>query len=257
MPIARARLFGELTVQQLVQELASEWGDDESHVLELLTGLLDEERQQRSDESIAFYYRHRLDEKNENGSVNYHPLKIPFGDKSYIIHALRKTAANDEWGMEDKRFYVAADEYKLKNLSRRQGVIGQLHTLPATIRIQVSLRDIFVNKFDIKSLLSDNNLPVPQDWREMVVSGGGLTQSAQRATPDRDEEIGKRIQRVLEAGEDLRAKNLHLSIAGIANGLAKRDGTGKFEKYGDESIRKILSGTFDPANRRGIPGLKT
>ena len=162
MPIAKPRLFDEMTVQQLVEELASEWGDDEKHVLELLADLLVADRRQHGDDGIDFYYRHRLDEENENGSVNYHPLKIPFGDKSYIIHALRETAANDEWGMEDKRFYVVADEYKLKNLSREQKVFGQLNTLPETFNIKVSLRDIFVNKFDIKSLLSDNNLPVPQ-----------------------------------------------------------------------------------------------
>ena len=47
MPVARARLFDELTVQQLVEELASKWNDDESGVLACLADLLDADSRQR------------------------------------------------------------------------------------------------------------------------------------------------------------------------------------------------------------------
>ncbi len=77
MPVAQARLFDELTVQQLVEELVAAWDDQEAHVLRLLADLLEANDLQRGERHIDFYYRHRLDEGNENGTVSYHPLKIP------------------------------------------------------------------------------------------------------------------------------------------------------------------------------------
>ena len=258
MPIARTRLRDDLTVKQLVEKLVSTWGDDENDVLKYLADRLEEDTRRRGDDGIVFYYKHPVGMENEDGSLKYPPLKIPFGN---IIHALRVTAENDEWGIEDKRFYVFADEHRLKYLSMRQGVFGQRHSLSTNVNIKVSLRDIFVNKFDITSFLLDNNLPVPQGWRGIVAPGDGLDQSAQSkaasgTTPHRDDETGKRIQSVLEKAAEIKAKNQHLSIAGIANQLAKRYTTGKFEQYGFESIRKILSGTFGPAKTRGIRGLE-
>ena len=174
MPVARARLFDELTVQQLVEKLAAAWDDQEATVLALLADLLEANESQRDDEGVAFYYRHPLETEKENGSVKYHPLKIPFRN---IIYALQYIAENDKFGMEDKRFRVVKDEYDLEDLRRRQR-ITQLIPLPSSLKIKVSLRNIFVNKFDITRFLLDNDLPVPQGWREAAAPGDGLDQRA-------------------------------------------------------------------------------
>ncbi len=68
MPVARDRLFDELTVQQLVEELAAAWDDQEATVLTHLARLLEANEWQRGDEGIAFYYRHPLGMENEDGS---------------------------------------------------------------------------------------------------------------------------------------------------------------------------------------------
>lgn len=115
------------------------------------------------------------------------------------------------------------------------------------------LEPLTISKVDFRPVALRRQWGLSKFWYGDVTAD----EVASRATPGRDDEIGKRIQRVLEAGEDLRAKNPYLSIAGIANWLARQDDTGKFERYADESIRKILSGTFGPAKSRGIPGLKT
>ncbi len=172
MPVARARLFDELTVQQLVEELAAAWDDQEATVLALLADLLEANKSQHGDEGVAFYYRHPLETENENGSVNYHPLKIPFRNINY---ALQVTVLNDEWGMEDKRFRVVKDEYELRNLKIIQRITQRL-PLPVSLNIKVSLSDIFVNKFEITRFLLDNELPVPQGWREAAAPGDGLNQ---------------------------------------------------------------------------------
>ncbi len=177
MPIVKARVSNELTVQQLVEALVSEWTDDENDVLAHLARLLEADKRDRGHEGIAVYYRHPLDEENENGSVKYHALKIPFG-KDELINALHGIAENDGWKMEDKRFSVYADNYQLKNLWYTQRPLGKLSGLPNCINTKVSLRDIFVNKFDITSFLLDNDLPVPQGWREATAPGDGLNQRA-------------------------------------------------------------------------------
>ncbi len=174
MSIAKARLFDELTVQQLVEKLAAAWDDQEATVLALLAELLEANESQRGDEGVAFYYRHPLETENENGSVNYHPLKIPFRN---IIYALQVIVLNDEWGMEDKRFRVVKDDYELRNLKIIQRITQRL-PLPVSLNIKVSLSDIFVNKFEITRFLLDNDLPVPQGWREIGASDNGLTRSA-------------------------------------------------------------------------------
>ena len=115
------------------------------------------------------------------------------------------------------------------------------------------LEPLTISKVDFRPVARRRQWDLPRFWYGDVAAD----EVALKATPDRDDEIGMRIQRVLVAGEELRAKNSYLSTSEIANWLAKRDGTGKFEQYGDVSIRKILSGRFDPANRRGIPGLNT
>ena len=76
-----------------------------------------------------------------------------------------------------------------------------------------------------------------------------------RTVPSRDDGVGKRIQAVLEAAATKKIQNPHLSMAGIAYRMAKRDTIEKFDGYGYEAIRKILSGTFGPAKKRGIRGL--
>ncbi len=259
MPIAKARVSNELSVQQLVEALVSEWTDDENDVLAHLARLLEADKRDRGHEGIAVYYKHPLGVENEDGSVKYHPLKIPV-DKDVLVNVLFGITENDDWKIEDKRLSVYAEDYKLKGLQHTQRPYVRIDALPESINTKVSLRNIFVNKFDITSFLLGKNLPVPQGWRKAAAPGDGLGQSAQSkaasgTTPHRDDKTGKRIQSVLEKAAEIKARNQHLSIAGIANHLAKRDTIGKSERYGFESIRKILSGTFDPANRRGIRGL--
>ena len=172
MPVARARLFDELTVQQLVEKLAAAWDDQEATVLALLADLLEANKSQHGDEGVAFYYRHPLETENENGSVNYHPLKIPFRN---IVYALQITGLNDELKMEEKRFRLVKDDYELRNLKIIQRITQRL-PLPVSLNIKVSLSDIFVNKFEITRFLLDNELPVPQGWREAAAPGDGLNQ---------------------------------------------------------------------------------
>ncbi|MCB7130078.1 MAG: hypothetical protein J3T61_11140 [Candidatus Brocadiales bacterium] len=173
MAIAKARLFDELSVHRLVEELASEWGDDESHVLLHLAGLLEADNGQSDDRGIAFYYRHRMD------ADRYHPLKIPVS-MSMLIHVLHLTAKDDSRRMEDSGLTVLVDELRLKNLSIAQRTFEPPPTIPSgKMSIKISFSEIFVNKSDIESLLLGNNLPVPQDWREMVVLGGGFPKSSQ------------------------------------------------------------------------------
>ena len=168
MAIAKARLFDELTVQQLVEELASEWGDDESHVLLHLAGLLEADKRQNGDRGIAFYYRHRLE------ADRYHPLKI-LVSMSMLIHVLRLIGTDDSKQMENGGLTVDVNEWRLKNLSLAQKTFERIPKIPSgKSSIRISFSEIFVNKSEIKSLLSDDNLPVPQDWCEMVVPGGGF-----------------------------------------------------------------------------------
>ena len=176
MPIATARVSNELTVQQLVEALVSEWTDDENDVLAHLARLLEADTRDRGHEGIAVYYRHPLDEENENGSVKYHPLKIPV-DKDVLVNLLFGITENDNWKMEDKRLYVYADGYRLNSLQYLQRPFLRIDALPKPINTTVSLSDIFVNQFDITRFLLGNNLPVPQDWHEIVASGDGLTRS--------------------------------------------------------------------------------
>ena len=174
MPVARARLFDELTVQQVVEKLAAAWDDQEATVLALLADLLEANKSQHGDEGVAFYYRHPLETENGNGSVNYHPLKIPFRN---IVYALQITGLNDELKMEEKRFRLVKDDYELRNLKIIQRITQRL-PLPVSLNIKVSLSDIFVNKFEITRFLLDNDLPVPQGWREAAAPGDGLNQRA-------------------------------------------------------------------------------
>ncbi len=177
MPVARARLFDELTVQQLVEKLASKWNDDESGVLACLADLLDADSRQRGYEGIAFYYRHPLGMENEDGSVKYHPLKIPV-DKDALVNVLFGIIENDDRKMEDKRLRVYADRDRLTTLQSLQRPYVWIDALPKSISTKVSLSDIFVNKFEITRFLLDNDLPIPQGWREATAPGDGLNQRA-------------------------------------------------------------------------------
>ncbi len=178
MPVARARLFDELTVQQLVDELAAAWDDQEPHVLRLLADLLEANELQRGDRHIDFYYRHRLDEENENGTVRHHPLKIPAGIPT-LINKLRLIFHN-ETRMEDEKVGLVVSEDGLKTLSSRQNVREPIPAISTKLltRIYVSFEDIFVNKGDIINLLLNEHLRLPQGWREATAPGDGLNQRA-------------------------------------------------------------------------------
>lgn len=113
------------------------------------------------------------------------------------------------------------------------------------------LESLTISKDDFGRWCDEHGHTRPAFWFDDEPAG----KAASRTVPSRDDGIGKRIQAVLEAAATKRGQNPHLSMAGIANRMAKRDTTEKFEGYGYESIRKILSGTFGPAKERGIRGL--
>lgn len=71
--------------------------------------------------------------------------------------------------------------------------------------------------------------------------------------PDPDDAVGRRIQKVLKAAAaEYEAGNTKLQA--IAAVLAERGG-GEFAASKEETIRKILRGTYPPSVRRGLPGL--
>ncbi len=80
----------------------------------------------------------------------------------------------------------------------------------------------------------------------------GTDKDASDTAPSPGDTIGKRIKNVVQAAAEMRKKNKYLSDAQIANRLAPRDSTEKFSGYGYEAIRKIISGKYAPAERRGI-----
>lgn len=162
MPIAKARLFDEMTVQRLVEELASDWGASPADVCALLANVLEANAQQQDGGGIAFYYKNPTGAESEDCTVSHHPLKIPISGKIHgVINALQRISSNEDWEF--------AQRVKL---------------LPRTISagepyIPNSLKEIFVENYEIMAFLSSHDLPVPQDWREILPSGGELTQSAQ------------------------------------------------------------------------------
>ena len=108
-----------------------------------------------------------------------------------------------------------------------------------------------ISKDDLGRWCDDHGRARPAFW----FGDDAVDKAASGTVPSRDDEIGKRIQAVINAAAEKRKENRHLSMAEIARVLALRDTTEKFEGYGFESIRKILKGTFGPAKRRGIRGL--
>jgi hypothetical protein len=72
--------------------------------------------------------------------------------------------------------------------------------------------------------------------------------------PSVDDKIGKRVQKILQAAAEKKLKHPYLGNSRIAQLLTKNDKE-KFGGYGSESIRKILSGSHEPAKKRSLPGL--
>ena len=66
--------------------------------------------------------------------------------------------------------------------------------------------------------------------------------------------IRRRIERVLTRAANIARKHPQWRYRKIADALMSADG--RYAEYGFDSIRKILSGTFKPAIRRRIPGLR-
>ncbi len=83
------------------------------------------------------------------------------------------------------------------------------------------------------------------------------TQTAQGSKPlsEIQRDLKDRAQAVLEEGQRLRDGNKHLGTRGIALIMVRGGDGKKFRGGGDETVRRILDGRYEPALRLGLKGL--
>ena len=82
-------------------------------------------------------------------------------------------------------------------------------------------------------------------------------QTDQGSEPLSETELGLkgRAQAVLEEGQRRQAGNRYLSIRRIASAMVQNADGGKIEGWGEDTVRKILAGRYEPVSSLGLKGL--
>jgi hypothetical protein len=96
---------------------------------------------------------------------------------------------------------------------------------------------------------------VDRNFREKIFEelDGGET-FVERFLVRRQDQIAKQIGRVLDRAASIKRRKQKLSNRAIVEELASSPS--KYAGFSPETLRKIISGTYPPARRRGIPGLR-
>ena len=186
MGVAKTRLVRELTVKQLIQDLTSQWGDDEWDVLELVGGLLEDHETRNRD--LCPRYRLEIENAGEEPRTTVKlQLAHPIGSclRKLSRHAIDREDAEAEINWEDPKATVVVYAEHLLMSGEETPLLRQiLKVLPKTCghlnQFLAPLGEVFVRTESVIQALWNKHLPVPNAW-----IGTGLTKDAKRRGGER------------------------------------------------------------------------
>ena len=182
MGVAKTRLARDLTVKQLVQDLAAEWQDDnEWHVLELVGELLEKHHARHRD--LFACYRLEIEAAGEEPGTTLE-LQVGGSISSDLRRMATKAKAREDpearidWNDPKAQITVYVEE--LLHPSVDAPLLHQIRQLlpkaPTLLnQFLVPVGEVSVRKKSVLHALSDERLSVPDDW-----TGTGFTKEANR-----------------------------------------------------------------------------
>ena len=216
MGIAKTRLVKELTVRQIVQDLATEWDDSEPDVMQYLADLMGGDSRWVNDEGRRVYYLLHIGTSGAQGTPLSDSVKCPISvSGSGSIVGCVERMRRESLGWDDLGATVSI-YLREEFVHRASEALAYLESdqSPAEVKLvrsetfAVPVGKVLVNKEELMGLLRDKGLRIPSDWTGLGLTDAGRRKGGKRSKYDRPlQEAVNRVRDDLAKGKQLTLPN--------------------------------------------------